>query len=139
MGQSRLVVAGPARPGTLVFHIQEVLTQHQVLVGMRLQHAEQTIEQGRDILRLKANVDVDLPPILLLEGCEGAHVIGCLVGLHPHARAEIVGLGNVVGKAEDTEALLQSGLHVPSLARLGVTATVGVCMVIGFHGPIVLS
>ena len=77
---------------------------------------------------------VDLPPELLLEGAEGVHVVGRLVGLHPYARAEaLVWLGHVIRKAEHAKALLQSRFNIPPLAGLGVPATVGVGVVVRFH------
>ena len=113
---------------------QEMLTQDQVLVGVRLQHLQKILEQLGEILGLKADMNVDLPPELLLEGEDGGDIVLRVLGLDPHARAEVgIGLGHVIRKAEHAKALPQSRFNIPPLAGLGVPATVGVGVVVRFH------
>ena len=114
---------------------QKVLSQNEILILGRLQHLQQPPEVAGVILRLKADMYVDIPPVLVAQCRNRADILGCLVAAHPEsgAVAVIEGVGRMVGEAQHLQSGVQRRLHVGALVRLGVVTTPRVGVVVGFH------
>ena len=99
-------------------------------------HIKKLLHMVREVLRLQAEVNLDLVLVFFPQAVHAAAVFRQVLRLHAHVgviAGREVGPGVVVGKAQDINAGVNGALYDMFIVAHGVFTAVGMGMVIGFH------
>ena len=99
-------------------------------------HIKKLLHMVRKVLRLQAEVNLDLVLVFFPQAVYAAAVFRQVLRLHAHVgviAGREVGPWVVVGKAQDINAGVNGALYDMFIVAHGVFTAVGMGMVIGFH------